>query len=317
MTDWFCRSSAPMTSSSSNALSPRTVAKIAVTVMAGLLVLFAANALRPGPSESATSVATQSLLSLPVAAAPTTAPLIVPTTAPLSLPTATATPAPTATAVPTPTPAPTATAAPTAVPEPTPAPTVETASAVTTASEAEIVAEPEPTAVLEPTATPEPTPTIEVIEEPTATPEPTPTAEVIEEPTATPEPTPTPIPVQTIADLENYVLGEINQVRANVGLGPLALDANISLVSRDWSQQMSTGGFFEHRPSDQLNVMMPAGWLKWGENIASASNIMVAQDELEKSPGHYANMVGDYTHIGVGIYRSGGYVWVTQNFGRY
>ena len=99
--------------------------------------------------------------------------------------------------------------------------------------------------------------------------------------------------------------------------GPLVLDAAISSISRDWSQQMASGGFFYHRPGDQLNVMLPAGWRQWGENIASAPDIFYAQSSLENSPGHYANMVGNFTHVGIGVYSTGSQVWVTQNFARY
>jgi uncharacterized protein YkwD len=142
-----------------------------------------------------------------------------------------------------------------------------------------------------------------------------PTPEPTLEPT--PEPTATSTPVQTPAQLEAYVLGEINKVRANAGLGPVALDPTISTISRDWSQQMATAGFFSHRPSDQLSAMLPAGWRQWGENIASAPDIFWAQSSLEASPGHYANMVGNFTHVGIGVYMSGQQVWVTQNFARY
>jgi len=133
----------------------------------------------------------------------------------------------------------------------------------------------------------------------------------------TPAPSPTPVQLETTADLENYVLGKINQVRANAGLGPVALSSAISTISRDWSQQMGQGGFFFHRPSNELNTMLPAGWRQWGENIASAPDIFYAQSSLEQSPGHYANMVGSFTHVGIGVYRANGQVWLTQNFARY
>jgi uncharacterized protein YkwD len=125
------------------------------------------------------------------------------------------------------------------------------------------------------------------------------------------------VQVQTTVDLEAYVLGEINKVRANAGLSPIGLDPTISAISRDWSQQMAARGFFEHRPGDQLNAMLPAGWRQWGENIASAPDIFWAQSSLEASPGHYANMVGPFTHVGIGVFTNGTQVWVTQNFARY
>lgn len=292
-------------------------------------MLFLVNSTRSGSEESARSVSTQSLFSLPQQTEP--APTVVPTTAPLSIPTATATPAP------TPSPAPTTTAVPTAVPTATPAPTPEPAPAVevspagTTASAdaqpapveetaeanepAVATAVPEPTATAAPEPTPEPTATI--APEETTTVEPFDVVEPTPEPTLEPTPEPTAVPLQSAADLEAYVLGQINTVRANAGLGPLALDPTISVISRDWSQQMATGGFFEHRPGDQLNVMLPAGWRQWGENIASAPDIVYAQDSLEASPGHYANMVGPFTVVGIGVFSNGRQVWVTQNFARY
>ena len=80
---------------------------------------------------------------------------------------------------------------------------------------------------------------------------------------------------------------------------------------------MANGGFFEHRPNAQIDTMLPAGWRRWGENIASAPDIFWAQSSLEASPGHYANMVGEFTHIGIGVHVQGGQVWLTQNFAQY
>ena len=303
----------------------RRALRILATIVAGLVVLFVANTARSS-EETATPLDQQSLLTVPLVE--TAEPTAIPTTEPLQLPTST--PEPTATAVPPtatpvpPTPVPTATQAPaTPVPPtavPTEAPADEDAISVADAgATADVEAEPTPTP-----PNPTPQPTAQPTPEPTATLAPTPTPEVLAiapdptpEPTAEPTATPTPIPLQSAAQLENYVLGEINSVRAQAGLGPLALDPAISSISRDWSQQMALGGFFEHRPGEQLNVMLPAGWRQWGENIASAPDIYWAQSSLENSPGHYANMVGNFTHVGIGVYTNGAQVWVTQNFARY
>lgn len=307
-----------MSNAAPNTSTNRLALKIVATVVAGIVVLFLMNSARSNSQDGATSVSTQSLLSVPLQIAPTE-PTQIPTTAPLALPTATATPVPTATPAPTATAVPTA--VPTATPEPTPEPTATVAVQVA-AADAQPAPTQEPAPADEPpvaTATPEPT--LEPTPEPTATPEPTlEPLEVIEptpEPTVEPTPEPTAVPVLSTADLEAYVLTAINNVRANAGLGPIALDPSISAISRDWSQQMAAGGFFQHRPGDQLNVMLPAGWRQWGENIASAPDIVYAQDSLEASPGHYANMVGPFTHVGIGVFSNGRQVWVTQNFARY
>jgi len=295
------------------------------TALAGLLAFLVLNTLRSDSQDTAaTTLSTSSLLTIPSQAEPTATP--VPTTAPIQVPTST--PEPTATPLPTATaaPAPTATAAPTSTavpptpvpPEPTETPDVAVADAGAVAS-AEVVAatpEPEPTATLVPeptaTATPEPTPTI--VE---AVPNPTPQSTVAPttEPTATVEPT---VPAfQTAADQEIYVLGEVNKVRAAAGLSPLTLDPSVSEIARDWSQQMASGGFFEHRPGAQLNQLLPQGWQRWGENIASAPDIFWAESSLEASPGHYENMVGPFTHVGIGVVTNGSQVWLTQVFVRY
>ena len=314
--------------SSSLATSPtaRRALRILATVLAGIVVLVVANTAR-GSQESGSPLEAQSLLTLPALSQPeptpiaTTAPLVVPTASPTPAPTATSvpTPAPTATAVPLPaTPVPATPVPATPLPEPAAAEedTVSVASGGSTAVQAEPTAPVVETPTLEPTATPQPTQTPVVAEAPA----PSPTAGVVAatpEPTPEPTPTPTPIPLQTAAQLEAYVLGEINDVRARAGLGPITLDPVISQISRDWSQQMARGGFFDHRPGDQLNVMLPSGWRQWGENIASAPDIFYAQSSLENSAGHYANMVGPFTHVGIGVYTNGSQVWVTQNFVRY
>lgn len=318
--------SSPRPSPSSN----QRAAKILVTLLAVVLAILVVNT-RIGNDDSTTTLSTQSLLTLPGDQDPTATaiPTEIPTTAPVQLPTATPTTLPTP--EPTATPDPTSSATP-APSEPTAARAeISVADAGSTAPQAEQSTTAAPTAppVAAATATSAPTavaaaPTIAL---PTATTEPTETGEPVEAatpeptatpaPTATPEPTPTPVPVQTVAQLETYVLGEINRVRANAGLPAVQLDSTISNISRDWSQQMAVGGFFKHRPGRELDVMLPAGWLRWGENIASAPDIYYAQSSLEKSPGHYANMVGPFTHVGIGVYTNGSQVWLTHNFARY
>jgi uncharacterized protein YkwD len=310
----------------------RRVLKVVATIVAGFLALFVVNTVRSGTQDSATSLSTQSLVSSSSddGATSTAAPTPVATTAPLSVPTSTATPVPTATFVPTPEAMATVAPTPTVVviesndQGQTTAPAISVADAGATAA---AEAQPAPTPVPEPIATAvlEPTATAVLEPTPTSSPEPTSTVEPFIEPTpeptveATPEPTATAtaVPLQSPAQLEAYVLGKINQVRSNAGLGPVAIDPTISTISRDWSQQMASGGFFSHRPSGQLSAMLPAGWREWGENIASAPDIFWAQSSLERSPGHYANMVGNFTHVGIGVYVTGQKVWVTQNFVRY
>lgn len=185
------------------------------------------------------------------------------------------------------------------------------------------------TAIPEPTATPIPQPTATPIPEPTATPLPAPTATPIPEPTATPIPeptaTPTPLPAAPqpgagagVAAMEAFVFEAVNQVRARAGLPSLAPSSEMNFIARDWSGQMAAAGFISHRPQAQLSAMLPAGWWGWAENVAEAPTVEWAQSALEQSPGHYANMTGDYTHLGVGVVTAAnGQVFVTHVFAKY
>jgi uncharacterized protein YkwD len=118
--------------------------------------------------------------------------------------------------------------------------------------------------------------------------------------------------------MEQYVLGEINDVRAAAGLPPVTLREDVSAISRDWSRQMANAGGISHRPASQLSAMLAAGWRGWGENVASAPDIFWAQSGLEQSAGHYENMVNPlYNYVGIGVVVQGATVWVTQNFVAY
>ena len=199
-------------------------------------------------------------------------------------------------------------------PEPTSAPPTPTTSAVP-----------------EPTATPLPQPTATAVPEPTATPLPQPTATAVPEPTpplpvgvppiqATPTaaPAPTTAVLMSSAEMELYVFNAINGVRARAGLPAVQLREDLSVIARDWSTQMAAAGFISHRPQAELSAMLPAGWSGWAENVAEAPTVQWAQSALEQSSGHYRNMVGQYTVVGVGVVVApSGQVFVTHNFAKY
>jgi len=58
-------------------------------------------------------------------------------------------------------------------------------------------------------------------------------------------------------------------------------------------------------------------WVAVGENIAVGGAVGGIFDALVASSGHRENMLGDFTHMGIGVWRDGqGALWTCQVFAR-
>ncbi|MCA9665291.1 MAG: hypothetical protein KC503_06875 [Myxococcales bacterium] len=123
---------------------------------------------------------------------------------------------------------------------------------------------------------------------------------------------------------ESEVLVIVNQERAKQGLAPLACDLKASAVARKYSEYMCTAGFFSHTGADGSSPWdrLSAGGVDFrgaGENIAAGQTSPASvMNSWMNSSGHRANILGNYTHIGIGYNNCGkGYkhYW-TQNFMR-
>ncbi len=56
-------------------------------------------------------------------------------------------------------------------------------------------------------------------------------------------------------------------------------------------------------------------WSAAGENVGMGGSVSSLFDALKASPGHRANMLGGYTHFGVGVWVDGsGNLWTTHIF---
>gem|GEM_PF-1519243 len=129
---------------------------------------------------------------------------------------------------------------------------------------------------------------------------------------------PGPIVSMSSADV-NYILGQTNAMRAAKGKPALKYSGAISTVSYNWSVKMSKSGF-KHNPS--YSTQIPKGWSHAGENVAytcgyGKDSIKTIMTNWKNSPGHYANIVGDFDTIGIGVYVTGDCVYATQNFAKY
>lgn len=116
-------------------------------------------------------------------------------------------------------------------------------------------------------------------------------------------------PVDTIYSL-------VNQARAAVGLRGLLRNASMDAVAAAWANRMGADGALAHNPD--FSAQIPAGWNRAGENVAEGHPTPQAMfDGWMRSAGHRANILGDYTDIGIAFVTVNGRTWGVQDFGKY
>lgn len=114
-------------------------------------------------------------------------------------------------------------------------------------------------------------------------------------------------PVWSFTATEIDAIDAVNDVRAAEGLEPLEAATEIGEVSRKHSKDMLSGQVafghdgFDAR-ADALAITLP--WLSVGENVATSTGfsdpVGVAVEGWINSPPHYENMLGEWTHTGIG-----------------
>jgi uncharacterized protein YkwD len=105
----------------------------------------------------------------------------------------------------------------------------------------------------------------------------------------------------------------INDHRASSGLSPLSRDSSLDAEARAWSQTMASNGGLSH--SDLGRFLPP--WSSVGENVGVGASVSSIFNGLTNSSGHNANMLGDFTHLGVGVWvDASGAIWTTHIFTR-
>jgi hypothetical protein len=133
--------------------------------------------------------------------------------------------------------------------------------------------------------------------------------------------------VFTVASVEgldvNLMVCLVNLERQKRGLRPLGVDQGLNQAAQAHSVAQNALKRMMHILPGELDpfqrIRKALGGTKWekiAENILeSASNEVEAFKRWLQSPGHYRNMMGDYTHIGVGMAGDSRHNYWTQNFG--
>jgi hypothetical protein len=100
------------------------------------------------------------------------------------------------------------------------------------------------------------------------------------------------------ASAESTFVSKINASRAANGLPPLQVSPVLTSGARSWSNQMMSAGAISHNPG---LGSITGGWDALGENVGVGPDPDVLHDAFMASASHRKNILGDYTHVGVGV----------------
>lgn len=104
-----------------------------------------------------------------------------------------------------------------------------------------------------------------------------------------------------------------NSARAANGLGPLAVDGALVESARRHSARMAEAGTIFHN-SNLGNEFPGGGWSALGENVGVGPTVDAIHAALMDSPGHRANLLGNYDKVGMGVVVRDNAIFVTQVF---
>ena len=130
-----------------------------------------------------------------------------------------------------------------------------------------------------------------------------------------------------MAQVEQLIYQKVNEERAKVGISQLSYNSTMEKYARIKSKDMGDNNYFSHEDlSGKLitEKMKQDGvsYKAWGENIAYIGGVSDANKLAEQfmtnwmnSSGHRANILStNFESIGIGVYKSGNRVYVTQEF---
>jgi hypothetical protein len=114
---------------------------------------------------------------------------------------------------------------------------------------------------------------------------------------------------------EQGFLSEINSTRSSSGLGPLTMESGLQSHARGHTADMIAADEIYHSSSAELQAAAGSGWDKLGENVGRGGSVSSLHQAFLDSPGHKANILGDYNYVGIGTDTSdNGVLYVTVVF---
>lgn len=118
-------------------------------------------------------------------------------------------------------------------------------------------------------------------------------------------------PVGANETMEDSFLSLINEERVAEGMQPLDVYWDLVDDARSHSQLMSDTDNLHHNPE---LASVTTGWYSLGENVGYGPDVEILHQAFMDSPGHRANVLGDYNYIGVGVFEEESRIWATMVF---
>jgi hypothetical protein len=107
------------------------------------------------------------------------------------------------------------------------------------------------------------------------------------------------------------VVGGVNTQRASNGLAPLDVSSRLSSYAQAHAEKMAAEGAIFHSSSAYLQKAAGSGWERIGETVGRGGSADSVVKAFFDSPSHRATLLGDFTHIGVGVAIAEGVTYVS------
>ena len=105
-----------------------------------------------------------------------------------------------------------------------------------------------------------------------------------------------------------------NEDRVDANRDALELDLQLSRYAKRHSRDMAEDGELSHT-ANLADKLKNVDWTIGGENVGVCSSLSEVQDAFMASKPHRRNILRrEFDHAAIGVYRSGGNLWVTVIF---
>ena len=115
-------------------------------------------------------------------------------------------------------------------------------------------------------------------------------------------------------DTERGFARRMNAARSEGGLGKLSLDPELSKAARVHTNEMIRRDELFHTSSADLRNRV-TDWILLGENVGVGGSVASLHKAFMESPAHRDNIMHvTYKHVGIGVRKADGRMWVTVIF---